>query len=127
MLTARWMLASAANFHYVRPVSFLAVFTTVLASLLGLAITRAVSALIRFVSHDYTSTNEINFQGGFIRIVGRASIKVKTHESKRSFQHARQPMHDIQAELSIIDSGTIHSELHLIRTSQLRREHRCFT
>src|SRR6266705_1746931 len=35
-------------------------------------------------------------------------------------------MHDVQRDLTIVDARTIHPKLHLLRTGELSREHRCF-
>src|SRR5205814_4348341 len=35
-------------------------------------------------------------------------------------------MHDVESQLSIIDAGSIHAELHLIRAGHLRGQHGSF-
>jgi asparagine N-glycosylation enzyme membrane subunit Stt3 len=55
VLATAVVLAAAANFHYVRLISFLAVLAAVLAVLLGRTIARPMLAFVRdFVSHDST-------------------------------------------------------------------------
>src|ERR1051325_11096441 len=42
-------------------------------------------------------------------------------------QFPRQPMHDVECELAVIDAGAVHAKLHLLRADHLRREHSGFT
>ena len=41
-------------------------------------------------------------------------------------KQTRKPMHDVKRQLSIVDAGTIHAELHPTRSSHLRGKHRGF-
>ena len=55
-------------------------------------------------------------------MLGRIEGNVKTN----LLQQTREPMHDIERQLPVVDSGTVHSERHAITCGELRRQHRRF-
>ena len=42
-------------------------------------------------------------------------------------EQPRKPVHDVERQLPIVDTGTVHAELHATRSSHLRGKHRGFT
>jgi len=44
--------------------------------------------------------------------VPKAALQRSAH---RSLQLPRKPVHDVERQLSIVDPGTVHAELHLLR------------
>jgi hypothetical protein len=74
------VLTTAADFHHVRLVSFLAVFAAVLAVLFGRTIARPVLAFVGdFVSHDRLLLIVDSILGGLVTtMLGAISLLVKT-------------------------------------------------
>ena len=75
-----------------------------------------------YLASVYASGIRREFQGRQAPHVGRHRIEL---ERMKRFSvlinQSRQPMHDVQRELTIVDARAIHTEFDLLRSSDLGR------
>jgi hypothetical protein len=139
---ATGVFTATADFHHLGSLGVFAVFAAVFAVWFGRTIARSMSALFgRIFSHcgsPSAQVGAIKLLGDLRPMLGANESRVK-HEVARasmnharvaraaSFQQTRQPMHDIERELTVVDAGTVHAKRHLVRSGYLRGQHRSFT